>query len=139
MQKFAIPCIISLLGGALYNIVDQIFIANADYLDSYGNDANIVVFPLTVAALAVTVIIGNGCCAKQGSLYLSAIAGPPMDFHLSFDSARGRLRCRPCPAAASLVRSGWHSLLDAAGGYFGLCDFTDRHCPDHVDAEPAHD
>ena len=29
MQKYAIPCIISLLVGALYNIVDQIFITNA--------------------------------------------------------------------------------------------------------------
>ena len=28
MQKNAIPCIISLLVGALYNIVDQIFIAS---------------------------------------------------------------------------------------------------------------
>ena len=37
MQKYAIPCIISLLVGALYNIVDQIFIANASYLGSYGN------------------------------------------------------------------------------------------------------
>ena len=37
MSKYAIPCIISLLVGALYNIVDQIFIANADYLASYGN------------------------------------------------------------------------------------------------------
>lgn len=36
MKKYAIPCIISLLVGALYNIVDQIFIANADYLGSYG-------------------------------------------------------------------------------------------------------
>ena len=34
MQKYAIPCIISLLVGALYNIVDQIFIANASYLRS---------------------------------------------------------------------------------------------------------
>ena len=39
MQKYAIPCIISLLVGALYNIVDQIFIANASYLGSYGNAA----------------------------------------------------------------------------------------------------
>lgn len=45
MQKYAIPCIISLLVGALYNIVDQIFIANAAYLGSYGNAANTVVFP----------------------------------------------------------------------------------------------
>lgn len=63
MQKYAVPCIISLLVGALYNIVDQIFIANADYLGSYGNAANTVVFPLTVIALAVAVMIGDGCCA----------------------------------------------------------------------------
>ena len=50
MRKYAIPCIISLLVGALYNIVDQIFIANASYLGSYGNAANTVVFPLTVIA-----------------------------------------------------------------------------------------
>lgn len=63
MGKYAIPCIISLLVGALYNIVDQIFIANASYLGSYGNAANTVVFPLTVIALAIAVMIGDGCCA----------------------------------------------------------------------------
>ena len=63
MRKYAIPCIISLLVAALYNIVDQIFIANASYLGSYGNAANTVVFPLTVVALAVAVLIGDGCCA----------------------------------------------------------------------------
>ena len=62
MRKYALPCIISLLVGALYNIVDQIFIANAAYLGSYGNAANTVVFPLTVIALAVSVMIGDGCC-----------------------------------------------------------------------------
>ena len=63
MKGYAIPCIISLLVGALYNIVDQIFIANASYLGSYGNAANTVVFPLTVVALAIAVLIGDGCCA----------------------------------------------------------------------------
>ena len=63
MRKYAVPCIISLLVGALYNIVDQIFIANASYLGSYGNAANTVVFPLTVIALAIAVMIGDGCCA----------------------------------------------------------------------------
>ena len=62
MRQYAIPCIISLLVGALYNIVDQIFIANASYLGSYGNAANTVVFPLTVVALAIAVMIGDGCC-----------------------------------------------------------------------------
>ena len=63
MRQYAIPCIISLLVGALYNIVDQIFIANASYLGSYGNAANTVVFPLTVVALGIAVFIGDGCCA----------------------------------------------------------------------------
>ena len=63
MRQYAIPCIISLLVGALYNIVDQIFIANASYLGSYGNAANTVVFPLTVVALAIAVLVGDGCCA----------------------------------------------------------------------------
>lgn len=63
MRRYAIPCIISLLVGALYNIVDQIFIANASYLGSYGNAANTVVFPMTVIALALAVMIGDGCCA----------------------------------------------------------------------------
>ena len=63
MKQYAVPCIISLLVGALYNIVDQIFIANASYLGSYGNAANTVVFPLTVVALAIAVMVGDGCCA----------------------------------------------------------------------------
>ncbi len=63
MRQYAVPCIISLLVGALYNIVDQIFIANATYLGSYGNAANTVVFPLTVVALAIAVMVGDGCCA----------------------------------------------------------------------------
>ena len=63
MTKYAVPCVISLVVAALYNIVDQLFIANADYLGSFGNAANTVVFPMTVIALAVAVMIGDGCCA----------------------------------------------------------------------------
>ncbi|HOP12066.1 MAG TPA: MATE family efflux transporter [Oscillospiraceae bacterium] len=63
MRKYAVPCIISLLVAALYNIVDQIFIANADYLGSFGNAANTVVFPMTIIALAIAVMIGDGCCS----------------------------------------------------------------------------
>ncbi|MGM9664828.1 MAG: MATE family efflux transporter [Eubacteriales bacterium] len=63
MRKFSLPCILSLVVGALYNIIDQIFIANADYLGSYGNAANTVVFPMTVLALGIAVMIGDGCCA----------------------------------------------------------------------------
>ena len=35
----------------------------ASYLGSYGNAANTVVFPLTVVALAIAVMVGDGCCA----------------------------------------------------------------------------
>lgn len=63
MIKYAVPLIISLLVAALYNIVDQIFIANADYLGSNGNAANNVVFPMTVIALAFTLMTGDGVCA----------------------------------------------------------------------------
>lgn len=63
MGKYSVPCVISLLVAALYNIVDRIFIANAAYLGSDGNVANTVVFPLTVIALAIAVMIGDSCCA----------------------------------------------------------------------------
>lgn len=62
MWKYSLPCVISMLVAALYNIVDQIFIANAPYLGSYGNAANTVVFPLTVVAIAIAVMIGDGYC-----------------------------------------------------------------------------
>ena len=45
-------------GGALQHR-GSIFIANASYLGSYGNAANTVVFPLTVVALAIAVMIGK--------------------------------------------------------------------------------
>lgn len=84
MRKYSIPCIISLLVAALYNIVDQIFIANADYLGSYGNAANTVVFPLTVVALAIAVMIGDGCCAFVS---ISLGANKKDDAHRSIGNA----------------------------------------------------
>ncbi|MCF2668474.1 MULTISPECIES: MATE family efflux transporter [Lachnospiraceae] len=84
MRKYSVPCIISLLVAALYNIVDQIFIANASYLGSYGNAANTVVFPLTVVSLAIAVMIGDGCCAFVS---ISLGAGKKDDAHKSIGSA----------------------------------------------------
>ncbi len=61
MLKFALPCIISLLVAALYNIVDQIFIGQGvGYL---GNGATNVVYPITVFALGISILIGDGCAA----------------------------------------------------------------------------
>lgn len=84
MTKYAVPCIISLLVAALYNIVDQIFIANASYLGTYGNAANTVVFPLTVVALAIAVMIGDGACAFVS---ISLGAGSKENAHKSIGSA----------------------------------------------------
>ena len=67
--KFAIPCILSLLISALYNIVDQIFIGNSS-VGSIGNTATTIVFPLTVIALAFGLMLGDGCAA-----YLSLCLG----------------------------------------------------------------
>ena len=84
MRRYALPCVISLLVAALYNIVDQIFIANASYLGSFGNAANTVVFPLTVVALAIAVMIGDGCCAFVS---ISLGAGDREDAHRSVGNA----------------------------------------------------
>ena len=61
MARFAIPCIMSLLVSALYNIVDQIFVGRGvGYL---GNGATNVVFPVTVITLAFALAIGDSCAA----------------------------------------------------------------------------
>ncbi len=84
MQKYSLPCVVSLVVGALYNIVDQIFIANASYLGSYGNAANTVVFPLTVLALGIAVMLGDGCCAFVS---IALGAGKQEDAHRSVGNA----------------------------------------------------
>ncbi len=61
VRKFSIPCIISLVVNALYNIVDQIFIGQGvGYL---GNGATNVVFPLTIIGLAFALMFGDGASA----------------------------------------------------------------------------
>lgn len=66
--KFAVPSVIALLVNSLYNIVDQIFIGwGVGYL---GNGATNIVFPITIIALALSMMIGNG-----GAAYLSLKLG----------------------------------------------------------------
>lgn len=61
LLKFSIPCVLSMLVSALYNIVDQIFIGQSvGYL---GNAATNVVYPFTVIALALALLIGDGSAA----------------------------------------------------------------------------
>ena len=62
MLKFSIPCVLSLLISALYNIVDQIFIGNSE-LSALGNAATGVVFPIFIISQAFAWCFGDGCAA----------------------------------------------------------------------------
>ncbi len=62
IRKFAIPCVISMIVAALYNIVDQIFIGWSD-AGAFGNAATNIVYPFTVIALAFALLIGDGAGA----------------------------------------------------------------------------
>lgn len=62
MLQFSIPCVLSLLISALYNIVDQIFIGNSE-LSALGNAATGVVFPIFIIAQAFAWCFGDGCAA----------------------------------------------------------------------------
>ncbi len=59
--KFAVPGVISLLVNSLYNIVDQIFIGHK--IGYLGNGATNVIFPITITALALALMIGDGAAA----------------------------------------------------------------------------
>lgn len=62
MLKFSIPCVLSLLVSALYNIIDQIFIGNSE-LSALGNAATGVIFPIFIIAQAFAWCFGDGCAA----------------------------------------------------------------------------
>lgn len=77
LPQYAIPSIVSLLIGSLYNIVDQIFVGHGvGYL---GNCATSIVFPLTVIGLAAALLIGDGTAAH---LSLCQGRNQTEDFHL---------------------------------------------------------
>ena len=70
IKKFAIPCVISMIVAALYNIVDQIFIGWSS-AGEFGNAATNIVYPFTVIALAFALLIGDGA-ASYFSLSIGA-------------------------------------------------------------------
>ena len=69
LLKFSVPCVMGLLIGALYNIVDQIFIGNSE-LGYLGNAATGVSFPVICIANAFAWCIGDGAAS-----YLSICSG----------------------------------------------------------------
>lgn len=61
LQKYAIPSIVAMLVGALYNIVDQFFIGQK--IGELGNAATNVAFPLTTSCVAIALLLGIGAAA----------------------------------------------------------------------------
>lgn len=61
LRKFAIPSIVAMLVGALYNIVDQFFIGQS--IGELGNAATNVAFPLTTICTAVSLLLGIGAAS----------------------------------------------------------------------------
>ena len=62
IAKFSIPCVISMVVAALYNIVDQIFIGWSE-AGAFGNAATNIVYPFTVLALGLALLIGDGAAS----------------------------------------------------------------------------
>jgi putative MATE family efflux protein len=61
MFQFCIPSVIMLVVNSLYNIVDQIFIGQG--IGYLANAATNVIFPLTIFALAISLMLGDGGAA----------------------------------------------------------------------------
>lgn len=61
LRKFAIPSIVAMLVGALYNIVDQFFIGQS--IGELGNAATNVAFPLSTSCIAISLLLGVGAAS----------------------------------------------------------------------------
>ena len=62
IYKFAVPSIIAMLVGSVYNITDQIFIGQV--VGMLGNAATNVVFPLVGLSIAMSQLVGVGLAAN---------------------------------------------------------------------------
>ena len=61
LMQFAVPSIIAMLVGALYNIVDQFFIGRS--VGELGNAATNVAFPLSITCVGISLLLGIGGAA----------------------------------------------------------------------------
>ncbi len=62
MLQFSVPSIIAMVIGAVYNIVDQLFIGNM--VGTLGNAATNVVFPMTTVCTSLALLCGIGGAAS---------------------------------------------------------------------------
>lgn len=63
ITKYSIPTALTLMVNYLYNIVDQIFVGQG--VGVTGMAATNVAFPLTIIAIAIALLIGDGCAANM--------------------------------------------------------------------------
>ncbi len=61
LRKFAIPSIIAMLVGSLYNMVDQLFIGN--FVGALGNGATNIQFPLSILNVSIALLCGIGAAS----------------------------------------------------------------------------
>ncbi len=71
LLEFSIPAIIGMMVNAIYNIVDRMFIGNAGDLGSLGLAAITITFPVTLALMAFSLMVGVGG-STQFSISLGA-------------------------------------------------------------------
>ena len=62
LKKYALPSIIAMMVGDLYNIVDQFFIGRK--IGELGNAATNVAFPLSTSCVAIALLLGVGGAAS---------------------------------------------------------------------------
>lgn len=58
LQRFALPSIVAMLVGSLYNIVDQFFIGHS--VGELGNAATNISFPFSISCVAIALLFGIG-------------------------------------------------------------------------------
>ncbi|MBO7600206.1 MAG: MATE family efflux transporter [Lachnospiraceae bacterium] len=58
LRKFAVPSIIAMMVGAVYNIVDQFFIGRS--VGELGNAATNIAFPLSISCISIALLFGIG-------------------------------------------------------------------------------
>lgn len=60
LYKFSVPAIIGMTINALYNVVDRMFIGNADYLGAKGLAAITISFPAMIIMMSIGILFGVG-------------------------------------------------------------------------------
>jgi len=123
LLKFSLPCVLSLIIQALYNLVDQIFIGHCATLGAVGNAATGIVYPLTVVALGLGLWLGDGAAAaisisqgKKDTAGSAKIVGNALLFGMVFGAALTIVTlCFRTPLLAAIGASG--EILDASVEY----------------------